>query len=90
VARESQGETSRPLFARILARSAAIEARKGGTEHRRRLLAGLTGRVIEIGAGTGNNFAHYPAGVSEVLAVEPEPNLRALAVDAAGRALIPV
>ncbi len=44
-------------------------------QHRSRQLAGLRGKVIEIGAGTGLNFAHYPAGVS-VLAVEPEPHLR--------------
>ena len=32
-------------------------------------LAGLTGRVLEVGAGTGTNFAHYPDTVSEVVAV---------------------
>jgi ubiquinone/menaquinone biosynthesis C-methylase UbiE len=90
VSGDGQTETSRPLFARILARAAAIEARKGGTEHRRRLLAGLEGRVVEVGAGTGNNFAHYPPGVTEVLAVEPERNLRALAVEAARQAPVPV
>jgi ubiquinone/menaquinone biosynthesis C-methylase UbiE len=84
------GELSRPLFARILARSAAIEARKGGTAHRERLLSGLEGTVVEVGAGTGNNFALYPPGVTRVLAVEPETNLRALAVDAARTAPVPV
>jgi hypothetical protein len=37
-----------------------------------RLLAGLAGRVLEIGAGNGRNFPHYPPAVTEVLAVEPE------------------
>ncbi len=32
--------------------------------------------MIELGAGSGANFAHYPASVSEVTAVEPEPYLR--------------
>ena len=29
-------------------------------ELRRENLAGLSGRVLEVGAGTGSNFAHYP------------------------------
>src|SRR6266498_3653566 len=48
-------------------------------DHRGKLLAGLTGRVIEVGAGTGLNFPHYPATVTEVVAVEPEQYLRRLA-----------
>jgi ubiquinone/menaquinone biosynthesis C-methylase UbiE len=90
--RDDQGEAGlhRPLFARILARSARIEQRKGGREHRARLLAGLTGRVVEIGVGTGNNFAIYPSTVTELLAVEPEANLRAMATSAAAAASVPV
>jgi ubiquinone/menaquinone biosynthesis C-methylase UbiE len=43
------------------------------------LLAGVAGRVVEVGAGDGGNFRHYPPGVTGVLAVEPEPYLRAQA-----------
>jgi ubiquinone/menaquinone biosynthesis C-methylase UbiE len=64
--------------------------RAGGAEHRRALLAGLRGRVIEVGAGNGRNFAHYPPEVTEVVAVEPEPRLRAAAVAAAQSAPVPV
>lgn len=73
-----------PLFARLYMWMTRHEC-AAVTEHRRQLLAGLTGRVIELGAGNGGNFKHYPAGVVEVLAVEPEPYLRerALAVAAA-------
>jgi ubiquinone/menaquinone biosynthesis C-methylase UbiE len=59
-------------------------------DHRRRLLAGLVGRVLEVGAGNGLNFPHYPATVTEVLAVEPEPHLRRLALAAARQAPMPI
>jgi len=52
---------------------------RGTAEHRDRALTGLTGRVIEIGAGNGLNFAHYPHTVAEVVAVEPDDTLRRLA-----------
>jgi len=64
--------------------------RGGAAEHRRRLLAGLAGRVIEIGAGNGLNFAHYPLDVTDVLAVEPEGHLRKIARQNAARAPVPV
>ena len=79
-----------PWFARMWARIAAAMEGHGAAEHRARLLTGIAGRVVEIGAGTGANLAHYPPGVVEVLAVEPEPHLRELAVTAAGRAAVPV
>ena len=80
----------RPLFARCLARSAAISERKGADAYRRRLLSGLSGRVVEVGAGTGVHFPHYPGTVTEVLAVEPEPNLREMAQAAARDSPVPV
>ncbi len=46
--------------------------------------------MIEIGAGNGLNFDHYPNTVTEVLAVEPEHRLRALAEQAATHAPVPV
>lgn len=58
--------------------------------HRTELLGGLSGRVIEIGAGNGLNFAHFPRAVSEVVAIEPERTLRQLALTAARRADVPV
>jgi ubiquinone/menaquinone biosynthesis C-methylase UbiE len=83
-------DVNRPLFARIQARASAVEERKGGAQRRDQLLAGLSGRVVEVGAGSGVSFAHYPTSVREVVAVEPEPRLRQLAVEATRRAPIPV
>ena len=71
-------------------KAAARADRRGAREHRRRLLAGLSGRVLELGAGNGLNFAHYPATVTEVVAIEPEPNLRAAAKAAAQNAGVTV
>ena len=58
----------------------------GSEEERSELLQGLAGRVLEVGAGDGRNFALYPRDVVEVVAIEPEPYLREQAVDAARRA----
>ena len=62
----------------------------GAAEHRDELLAGLNGRVIEVGAGNGLNFRHYPAAVTEVVALEPEPYLRQRAEQATAAAPVPV
>ncbi len=81
---------SHPRFARMYARMAADFEAKGAAEHRTETLAGLTGRVVEVGAGTGINFRHYPTTVTEIVAVEPEPYLRDLASKAATSASVPV
>lgn len=57
---------------------------------RRENLAGLSGRVLEVGAGTGTNFEFYPDTVTEVVAVEPERTLAEVAQQAAARAPVPV
>ncbi|MFD5702600.1 class I SAM-dependent methyltransferase [Streptomyces lasiicapitis] len=78
-----------PLFARFYARQ-SVAAEPVIAPHRKELLRGVTGRVIEVGAGNGLNFAHYPGTVAEVVAIEPERVLRRLAVTAAMRADVPV
>jgi SAM-dependent methyltransferase len=79
------GDLSHPLFARLYERASRDADAAGAADHRRRLLDGVHGRVLEVGAGNGRNFRHYPTAVTEVLAVEPEPRLRASAVREAAR-----
>jgi ubiquinone/menaquinone biosynthesis C-methylase UbiE len=55
-----------------------------------RVITVVVGRVIEIGAGNGQNFPHYPVTVTEVLAVELDDILRAHAQAAAATAPVPV
>lgn len=64
-----------PLFARLYTRTMRHE-KVEQVGYRREMLEGLQGRVIELGAGTGANFCHYPATVTKVVAIEPEPYLR--------------
>lgn len=78
-----------PFFARVwktLSRSEPLALRRLRGEN----LAGLHGRVLEIGAGTGTNFAFYPSTVTEVVAIEPERHLAEVARAAAATAPVPV
>jgi ubiquinone/menaquinone biosynthesis C-methylase UbiE len=78
----SEPEVRHPVFARVFDRLSRVMERDVG-EHRTQMLTGLTGRVLEVGAGNGINFGHYPATVGEVVAVEPESYLRGKAERAA-------
>jgi ubiquinone/menaquinone biosynthesis C-methylase UbiE len=82
--------TERPRFARMYIKAAKTAEQRGATEHRRRLLSGLSGTVLELGAGHGLNFPHYPTTVTEVIAIEPERTLRARATESAAGAPVPV
>jgi ubiquinone/menaquinone biosynthesis C-methylase UbiE len=79
-----------PIAARLIERAMRAGEKRGQAEHRRRLLSGLSGRVVELGAGSGINFQHYPRSVSEVVAVEPEAYLRRVAQEAARSAPVQV
>ncbi|MDR7276563.1 class I SAM-dependent methyltransferase [Catenuloplanes atrovinosus] len=81
---------SHPVFARIYQRVSVKMDEAGVAGHRATVAAGLSGRVIEVGAGNGRMFGHYPPAVTEVLAVEPEPRLRAAAGVAARSAPVPI
>ena len=63
------------VFAAVYDRVTAPAERAGLADRRRRLLAGATGRVLEIGGGTGLNLPHYPAGL-DVTVLEPDGAMR--------------
>jgi ubiquinone/menaquinone biosynthesis C-methylase UbiE len=82
--------TAHPWFARFFDRVAGKDEERGQAALRRELLHGLSGRVLEVGAGNGLNFPHYPASVTAVVAVEPEPYLRERAAEAARSAPVAI
>jgi SAM-dependent methyltransferase len=71
-----------PFFARFWTFMSAHEP-ESVQAWRREVLADLSGRVLEVGAGTGTNFALYPDTVTELVAVEPERRLTEIARQAA-------
>ena len=48
----------------------------GMRNRRSALLGNARGRVVEIGAGTGLNVAHYPDGIAELVLTEPDAAMR--------------
>jgi ubiquinone/menaquinone biosynthesis C-methylase UbiE len=84
----SRDEVNHPIFARFYLWMS--KGRDPEAKHRRAALAGLSGSVIEVGAGNGLNFPHYPSGVTRVLAVEPEPTLREAAREVSAAAPVPI
>lgn len=64
------------IFAAVYDPLSARTEERVGAELKRRLLADVSGRALEIGVGTGLSFTHYPAAV-ELVGVDPsEPMLR--------------
>src|SRR6478609_7957501 len=85
----STSEVDNPFFARVWTWMASHEP-ESVKRLRRENLAGLSGRVLEVGAGTGTNFELYPDTVTEVVAVEPEHRLAVQALQAAAAAAVRV
>ncbi|HSZ39190.1 MAG TPA: class I SAM-dependent methyltransferase [Trebonia sp.] len=81
---------SHPFFARIFPPLIRMMDTGGLAGRRAALVGDLAGIIIDVGSGSGANFGHYPASVTRVLAVEPEPRLRRLATAAALAAPVPV
>ena len=61
------------FFAACYDRMLSATEEAGLAAERHELLASATGRVLEIGAGTGLNLEHYPEGLDELVLSEPDP-----------------
>ena len=61
------------IFALTYDRMTAETERAFLAGHRAALLKDATGRVLEIGGGTGANLVHYGPGVEALTVTEPEP-----------------
>ena len=57
---------------------------------RREMLAGASGRVLEIGSGTGANLEHYPRSIEELVCTEPEAPMARRLREKAERSGLPV
>jgi ubiquinone/menaquinone biosynthesis C-methylase UbiE len=77
------------IAARIYDRKIEPIERASLAERRRRLLSGLEGAVLELGAGTGRSLPYYEAA-DEVVLVEPNPELRELLEQRLPQARVPV
>ena len=57
---------------------------------REEIAGGASGRVLELGAGTGANFAYYGASAQELFAIEPDPYMLERAQRRAGESGRPI
>jgi ubiquinone/menaquinone biosynthesis C-methylase UbiE len=64
------------LFAAVYERMIAASEAACVRQWRADLLAPLSGDVLELGAGTGLNLAHYPAAVTRLVLTEPDRHMR--------------
>jgi SAM-dependent methyltransferase len=65
----------RTLFARYYDRLMASSEEAGLTDIRAGVLGDATGRVLEIGAGTGLNLPHYPDAITSLTVTDPDPSM---------------
>src|SRR4029079_7669410 len=73
--RAHHGVSEHPMFARFYDRMTAGTERAGLGEMRRGLLSSASGRVLELGAGTGHKLPYYTDAVSELVMTEPDPHM---------------
>jgi ubiquinone/menaquinone biosynthesis C-methylase UbiE len=76
-------------FAAIYDKMSASEERKFLGAIREEMVGGVTGDVLEVGAGTGANFKYYKNG-ARVVAIEPDPYMMIRARKRAAEAMIKI
>jgi len=64
------------LIAAIYDRLTEASERACLQQWRAELLRDLTGRVLEVGTGTGRNIPFYPAALDRLVLTEPDPHMR--------------
>lgn len=64
------------LFAKVYERLIGQSEAACVRDWRAELLGGLTGDVLEIGAGTGLNLPHYQPAVTRLVLAEPDKHMR--------------
>jgi SAM-dependent methyltransferase len=65
------------VFASLYDRALKASEENGLGEMRRALLTEATGRVVEIGSGTGVNLDLYGADIEDLTLIEPDPHMGA-------------
>ncbi|MGI8793498.1 MAG: class I SAM-dependent methyltransferase [Acidimicrobiales bacterium] len=78
-----------PIFAAVYDRLSQAMDAAGMETRRRRLLSEASGRVLDVGAGTGLNLPHYRE-VEGVVALEPDGAMRRRLLDRLGQATVPI
>jgi len=81
-------EPHHPIFARLYDPVMRPAERTVLAEHRRYLASGLSGAVLDLGAGTGAMFPYFSearrdGGAVTLSAVEPDPHMRRQAIERA-------
>lgn len=83
-------EHAHPYFAQVYRLVAAAGERGGYGRQRGSVLAGASGRLLILGLGPGHDLTHLPTAVTSVVAVEPDPSMRALARGRVAACPVPV
>lgn len=85
-----ESDLTHPGFARVYRVVAAAGERFGYGRLRASVLAPATGRLLVLGLGPGHDLLHLPPAVTSVVAVEPDPTMRAQATERVARCAVPV
>jgi SAM-dependent methyltransferase len=79
-----------PVYSVVYSGIAVLGEWTGYGRRREGVLSEARGRLLIVGLGPGHDLRHLPAGVAEVVAVEPEPSMRARSARRARRSRAPV